>query len=56
MKTNKNKIDAELYKIFSEVFPDELNRGQAIKESKIALSIIKQDALFRTIPIINDEP
>lgn len=56
MKTNKNKIDVILYKIYSDVFPDEESREQAINQSKIAFSIVKQDALFRTMTELNDEP
>ena len=55
MKKNKTKIDAELYSIFSELYREEETRQQAIAESKQAFSIVKQDALFRTIPIKGNE-
>ncbi len=55
MKTNRKKIDNELYSIFSEVFDDERSKDKAIKESKIAYSIVKQDALFRSIQNKNNE-
>lgn len=55
MKTNKKKLDAELYNIFSEVYDDEGTRQLAMKESKIAFRLIKQEALFRIKPNIYHE-
>lgn len=55
MKTKRKQIDTELYNIFCDVFPDEESREAAIRQSKIAHRIIKQDALFRTIPKQEDE-
>ena len=50
MKTKRKQLDAELFNIFCDVYPDEKSREAAIRESKIAFSVIKQDALFRTMP------
>ena len=55
MKTKIKKFDAELYNIFCDVFPDDKSREVAIRESKIAYSVIKQDALFRTMPNTHNE-
>lgn len=55
MKTKRKQIDAELYNIFCDVFSDEATREAAIRESKIAHRIVKQDALFRTMPNQEDE-
>lgn len=55
METNKKKLDVELYNIFRDVYDDEGKRQLAIKESKIAFKLIKQEALFRIKPNIYDE-
>jgi hypothetical protein len=55
MKTNRKKIENELYQIFGEVFDNERDKDKAIKESKIAYSIVKQDALYRSIQNKNNE-
>lgn len=55
MKTKRKRYDAVLHNIFNDAFPDEETRELAIKQSKIAYTVIKQDALFRTMPTIYDE-
>lgn len=55
MKTKRKQINAELYSIFCDVYSDEKSRETAIKESRIAYTIIKQDALFRTMSTMYHE-
>lgn len=55
MNTTRKKLDTQLYNIFKEIYKDDSALQQAIKESKIAYSYIKQDALFRTMPNLYDE-
>jgi hypothetical protein len=44
----KRKIDKELYNIFSDIYLNEDDCQEALKESMKAYSIVKQDALFRS--------
>lgn len=55
MKTQRKQLNVELYNIFCEVFAEESDRQQAIRESITAFTVIKQDALFRAMPIMSDE-
>ena len=55
MNTTTKKLDTQLYNIFKEIYKDEDALKQAIAESKLAYSCIKQDALFRTMPNLYDE-
>ena len=54
MKKNM-KVDNELYKIFSDLYTDDEKLEQLVKQSKMAFSMVKQDALFRNIQKKGDE-
>jgi hypothetical protein len=55
MDTLNNKIDSQLHNIFKDIYGDEESLRQAVSESKIAYSIVKQDALYRSISVADDD-
>lgn len=54
MDTSNKKIENQLHSIFKDICGDEESLRQAVSESKIAYSVVKQDALYRSISV-NDE-
>ena len=47
MKTKSKKIDQQLYNLFKDVFTDEEEIMEAIRDTKKAFSMVQADVLYR---------
>ncbi|HKC68539.1 MAG TPA: hypothetical protein VKG26_09925 [Bacteroidia bacterium] len=55
MKTPSKKTDNQLYNLFKELFSNEDEINQAVKDAKITFSMLQQDAVYRE-RFLSDEP
>ena len=55
MKAKNNKTDNQLYNLFREIFNDEDEINEAVKDAKVAFHMLQQDAIYRE-RLLNEEP
>ena len=47
MKTRNKKIDNQLYDLFKEIYTDQDDIDNAVKDAKVVFSMLQQDAVFK---------
>ena len=53
-KSKRTSLDDELFKIFSDIFSEDVTYEE-VREAKKAFSMIRQDVLYRSNDLLNKE-